>query len=364
MQFKNVREEYFMRRFVILLLAVMTAGIPWASSLVQKGPRWVQRNNSGNFCSLTQTIGPWRQSCAACHGPEVVSPALTRKSIRAVGLWGSSEGPLWEQEAACFVLRGDSPSFISTEREVWVGVCSGRRAPGAHLRDRWPSRPRGHSQSPRTEHPDMKTVCVKIKNSSYAALFEKSGEKDRWTAKRTSPAPTTGSQKASLLTSVQGGKPIHIKVHYWLRKKWIFGRRKTRPQTLWGQGKCAECHPTKRTSKGVPPVFTDFTYDNLGIPKNPKNPFYAMPASLNPAGRPLWIQGWRLSKRSRIQGIRYEPEIGSSRSQPSETWTSGPPPISWSFGITDISKALKRSSTFTTRRRAPRCEKMSEPGRV
>jgi cytochrome c peroxidase len=32
------------------------------------------------------------------------------------------------------------------------------------------------------------------------------------------------------------------------------------------KGKCSNCH--------VPPLFTDFTYDNLGIPKNPMNPFY------------------------------------------------------------------------------------------
>jgi len=33
---------------------------------------------------------------------------------------------------------------------------------------------------------------------------------------------------------------------------------------------------------------TDFTYDNLGIPKNPENPFYTMPPEFNPAGA-AWI---------------------------------------------------------------------------
>ena len=31
------------------------------------------------------------------------------------------------------------------------------------------------------------------------------------------------------------------------------------------------------------PLFTDFTYDNLGVPKNPQNPFYNEP-DWNPAG--------------------------------------------------------------------------------
>lgn len=37
-----------------------------------------------------------------------------------------------------------------------------------------------------------------------------------------------------------------------------------------GKAKCARCH----TSSGTNPLFTDFTYDNLGVPANPENPFY------------------------------------------------------------------------------------------
>lgn len=46
-----------------------------------------------------------------------------------------------------------------------------------------------------------------------------------------------------------------------------------------GKGKCAKCHP----SKGPKPLFTDFTYDNLGIPRNPDNPFYEN-SEFNPDG--------------------------------------------------------------------------------
>lgn len=33
------------------------------------------------------------------------------------------------------------------------------------------------------------------------------------------------------------------------------------------KGNCAACHPSARTADG-PPLFTDFTYDNLGVPRN------------------------------------------------------------------------------------------------
>ncbi len=38
---------------------------------------------------------------------------------------------------------------------------------------------------------------------------------------------------------------------------------------------------------GKAPLFTDFTYDNLGVPRNPQNPFYTETA-FNPLGA-AWI---------------------------------------------------------------------------
>jgi cytochrome c peroxidase len=34
------------------------------------------------------------------------------------------------------------------------------------------------------------------------------------------------------------------------------------------KGNCAGCHPSARGADGSPPLFTDFTYDNLGVPRN------------------------------------------------------------------------------------------------
>ncbi|MFV5695482.1 cytochrome-c peroxidase [Flavobacterium sp. LB3P122] len=51
-----------------------------------------------------------------------------------------------------------------------------------------------------------------------------------------------------------------------------------------GKGKCAQCHvlePDERTGKIL---FTDFSYDNIGVPRNEKNPFYNQSTAVNPAG--------------------------------------------------------------------------------
>jgi cytochrome c peroxidase len=51
-----------------------------------------------------------------------------------------------------------------------------------------------------------------------------------------------------------------------------------------GKGKCSQCHPAKPGEDGSPPIFTDNTFDNLGLPRNPQNPFY----KLNPLGE-KWV---------------------------------------------------------------------------
>jgi cytochrome c peroxidase len=68
------------------------------------------------------------------------------------------------------------------------------------------------------------------------------------------------------------------------------------PQELLGlkvfedpaKGNCAACHPSRPGADGSPPLFTDYTFDNLGVPKNPENSFYGMPTSINPQGRD-WV---------------------------------------------------------------------------
>lgn len=50
------------------------------------------------------------------------------------------------------------------------------------------------------------------------------------------------------------------------------------------RGNCATCHPSRPTADGAPPMFTDFGYANLGVPRYQNNKFYVQPRALNPAG--------------------------------------------------------------------------------
>ncbi len=58
-----------------------------------------------------------------------------------------------------------------------------------------------------------------------------------------------------------------------------------------GEGMCVACHTSEPGQNGEAPLFTDFTYDNLGIPRNPENPFYRMDKILLDDGTPINAEG-------------------------------------------------------------------------
>jgi cytochrome c peroxidase len=45
-------------------------------------------------------------------------------------------------------------------------------------------------------------------------------------------------------------------------------------QLFKGKAQCALCHPADLDENGNPPLFTDNTFDNLGLPINEANPYY------------------------------------------------------------------------------------------
>lgn len=51
---------------------------------------------------------------------------------------------------------------------------------------------------------------------------------------------------------------------------------------------CSACHVSHVPGPGgLPPLFTDFTFENIGVPKNPENPFYRMDEVLGDDGLPI-----------------------------------------------------------------------------
>ena len=71
------------------------------------------------------------------------------------------------------------------------------------------------------------------------------------------------------------------KFDYAYKAQAVLGEEERKGLALFrGKGKCEDCHP----SKGPNPLFTDYTFDNLGFPRNPDNSWYEQ-KEFNPSGR-------------------------------------------------------------------------------
>ncbi len=75
--------------------------------------------------------------------------------------------------------------------------------------------------------------------------------------------------------------PYDSKFDFFLKGKVMLSQQELRGYSLFNRpdkGNCAGCHPSTRQADGSPPVFTDYTYDNLGVPRNAEIPANADPA--------------------------------------------------------------------------------------
>lgn len=75
-------------------------------------------------------------------------------------------------------------------------------------------------------------------------------------------------------------RPFDSKYDYFLAGRVQLSAQEMRGLALFNdprKGNCAACHVNSRLPDGTPPLFTDFTYDNLGVPRN-----YAIAANADP----------------------------------------------------------------------------------
>lgn len=72
-----------------------------------------------------------------------------------------------------------------------------------------------------------------------------------------------------------GMSPFSSRYDQYLQGKPVLTAREQRGLSLFmGKAKCARCHVAQPNRSGLKPLFTDYSYDNLGIPRNPANPIY------------------------------------------------------------------------------------------
>ncbi|HLB69757.1 MAG: cytochrome C [Candidatus Methanoperedens sp.] len=223
---------------------------------------------------------PRGQSCADCHGIEVgfTGPESDTNAHGAV-YEGAVPGRFGNRKPPTTAYAGDSP-VLHMDEEVWMGgMFWDGRATGWTLGDPLAEQAQGPFLNPLEQNnPSEKAVIDKVMSSSYSDLFKKvCGDKnnDYYDCIGRTIAAYERSKEVS---------PFSSKYDYYLEGKAKLTEQEKKGLDLFkGKGKCDKCH----VIEGSKPVFTDFTYDNLGVPRNPENPFYNM-AEFNPLGA-AWV---------------------------------------------------------------------------
>jgi cytochrome c peroxidase len=141
-------------------------------------------------------------------------------------------------------------------------------------------------------NPNEEAVIEKIRRSDYADLFREVFGPDA--LRNTARAHNLAAEAIAAYERSSELNQFSSKYDFYLNKKVQLSEQEMRGLVLFedkNKGNCAACHPSRPGPDGSPPLFTDYTYDNLGIPKNPENPFYYLPKQFNPDGVAFVDQG-------------------------------------------------------------------------
>src|SRR5450830_1807406 len=209
-------------------------------------------------------------ACAGCHGPEVgyTGPDAAINAAGAV-YEGAVAGRFGNRKPPSVAYAGDSP-ILHWDGTKWVGgMFWDGRATGLTLGDPLAEQAQGPFLNPLEQNNASAQVVIdKVLASDYQDLFGQvcTDSNTYYECIGRSIAAYERSAEVSRFTS---------KYDYSLKGQATLTDQEQKGLELFnGKANCANCHK--------PPNFTDFTYDNLGVPRNLLNPFYNEP-EWNPA---------------------------------------------------------------------------------
>jgi len=222
---------------------------------------------------------PAGQDCSACHKPEFAfadpDTGLPVSKGAVEGRYGNRNDMSAAYSAYVPPLHKD------TVEDIWVGglFWDGRA-------NSLEEQAMGPPLNP-LEMANLDTLSIreKLRDLEYADMFEEIYGPDAL-----DDPSTAFSNMADAIAAYERSAELNrfdSKYDHFLRGKAELTEQEIRGMGLFvseNKGNCAACHPSMPSQDGTPPLFTDYTYDNLGTPRNPENPFYTLSHDLNPDG--------------------------------------------------------------------------------
>jgi cytochrome c peroxidase len=237
------------------------------------------------------------QACAACHAPEAgwTGPEAATNAAGSAyegsiaGRFGNRKPPSSAYATLSpilhFVVEKHEDNALFIGGNFWDG-----RATGERLGSPAAEQAQGPFLNPLEQAlPDMNSVVNRVCTASYPVTFETVYPGACDPAKVVDAYDDIAYAIAAFEASPESNA-YTAKFDAYLAGKAVLSSKERLGLNLFnGKAGCVACHPLGK-AKGKqdgPPLFTDFTFDNLGVPRNPANPFYAETA-FNPAGY-AWI---------------------------------------------------------------------------
>jgi len=224
-----------------------------------------------------------QQSCASCHAPEAAHVAPNALAVQVGGAHSDVQG----------LRASQSPRYLATntafhfddEGTPTGGFFWDGRADSLAIQAGIPL-----LGAREMANPDKASVVAKIARTAWAGDFKALYGADIFSdVDRAFDKLGQALQRFQLEDAVFNA--YSSKYDEVLRGKAALSAQEARGLALFNdpaKGNCAACHPSEKNADGSHPLFTDFTYDNLGIPRNPEIQANADPAyfDLGLCGRP------------------------------------------------------------------------------
>ena len=299
------------------LLAIMIAPPPTADAH-SSGAR---KERLGKYLFFDTNLStPPGQSCATCHSPTAgwVGAQLNLNIAGSV-YEGAVAGRFGNRKPPASAYAGNSPVLhYDQSMAAWIGgMFWDGRATGARLGDPLAEQAGGPFLNPLEQNnPSPTDVCVKVQASKYAKLFEQVWGKNSLDCSAAKIDQTYERIARSIAAYERSDEVTAFtsKYDYYLKGKAKLTQQENRGRLLFeGKAKCANCHTSQPGPQSQPPQFTDYSYDNLGVPRNPANPFYYQ-TDWNPDGL-TWVDtglGGYL-KSAGYDAQVYELELGKHK---------------------------------------------------
>jgi cytochrome c peroxidase len=259
-----------------------------------------------------------KMSCAACHAPEAGFTGPDSEINTASGVYpGVVHTRAGNRKPPTAAYGGQSPVLYFDEVEgLWIGgMFWDGRATGWTLGDPLAEQAQGPFLNDLEQNlPNAKLALIRVRESDYAGLYEEVfGEPIQFKSKADVMESYENIARAiSAYEQSEEVNPFSSKYDAYLAGETDLTEIEATGLELFnGKAMCSACHLSEPGPGGEPPLFTDFTYDNLGIPKNPGNPFYNMPRHWNPDGM-NWIDKG-LGGFLEGAGLPYKDEIGKHK---------------------------------------------------